>query len=175
MSSFDQSLYPIKRARKENDSLKAGMLVSARGYSATLSERIPFPAHPDDTCAICLDPLGEVRPGSTGSLVSRTCSHTFHRLCIQKWRSLSRDWYSTKAPCPTCRAQVRECDIVFPFNQWRVTFSDGTSSVVPASDIRTPPPTPTPFNPRHRNDLMFKERSGVYDGPLVKRARRTSQ
>lgn len=167
--------YPEKCLRAGDATLKVGMVVSVRGYSATLSEFISSPLRPDETCAICLDVLGETAVGTTNISVSRTCGHAFHRRCIQKWRFRTHDWFSKKASCPTCRTQFREGSIVFPFNEWRVIFSDGSSSVVPATDIKTPHTIPTPFNPRHRSALMQKEKNGDYDRPMPKRALNSSR
>ena len=168
-------MFPPKRHLPEPNNLKPGMLVSVRGFSATLSERLPPTILPDDECTICLNELRDTSAGYPGVLVHRSCDHAFHRYCIQKWRRETIDWVSKKASCPMCRAQVRESELSFPFNRWVIRYSDGSIDTVPATDIKTPRPTTTPFNPRHRDDLLEKEKNGDYSGPLPKRARKTSR
>ena len=163
--------FPAKRLHIEDRDLYVGLDVSVKGFSATIVEVIPSALDPAETCVICLDQIGDTTVGTTKVLVSRSCGHAFHRLCIQKWRHETHDWVSKKASCPTCRASVKESDIVFPFDQWRVVFSDGSDAVVSASEIKTPPPVPTPFNPRHRNDFMYRERTGDFQEILPKRSR----
>ena len=168
-----QAHFPSKRAHIDTRGLQVGQEVSFKGFSAFLIKFVPSELDPDSTCVICMEEVGDAPTGSDNALVSRTCGHVFHRRCLQLWRHRTHDWVSKRASCPTCRASVREGDIVLPFDQWEIAFSDGSTRTVPTAAIKTPKPTATPFNPRHRNDLLSKEKNGDYDylSPAPKRPR----
>ena len=168
-----QAYSPSKRAHVDTRGLQAGQEVSYKGFLGVLVKFVPSSVDPTTTCVICMEDVGDAPTGSDSVLISRNCSHVFHRRCLQTWRLRTHDWVSKRASCPTCRSSVRESDVVLPFDQWEIAFSDGSTRTVPTASIKTPKPTTTPFNPRHRNDLLSKEKNGDYDylSPAPKRPR----
>lgn len=58
--------------------------------------RLATEAEREETCGVCLDPLGATRP----VLCVSGCSHIFHRDCVAPWLDLKRE-------CPTCRTPER--------------------------------------------------------------------
>lgn len=51
----------------------------------------------DDICVICLEELGD----QDGRLKWPSCTHIFHRSCLETWRK-------NQVTCPTCRAEDPE-------------------------------------------------------------------
>ena len=160
-----EPMYPVKRHFKEDPSLTVGQPVAHRGYAATLTEYIPSPAKPTDTCGICLEELGNTRTTDT-NVLTQPCNHPFHKTCLERWRD---QFHTTRATCPTCRAAFKNSEVTFLYNQWRITYEDGTTSTVRANTVKRERPPPEPFNPRQKNDFFRKTKKGDYLGPLPKR------
>ena len=97
-------VYPLKRHFKEDSTLSVGQPVAHRGYAATLTEYVPTTVKPEDTCAICLEELGNSRAADT-EVLTQSCEHPFHKACLEQWRD---QFYSGRATCPTCRATSKD-------------------------------------------------------------------
>lgn len=54
------------------------------------SESLFILVNPEETCSVCLEPLGESKSG----ILTILCQHTFHCHCLLKWKDGS---------CPVCR------------------------------------------------------------------------
>ena len=62
----------------------------------------PAPCTNDD-CTICMEPLSDTADQNGTPVKSRSCTHVFHRGCIEQW--LVADFVkSGECRCPNCRA-----------------------------------------------------------------------
>ena len=165
-----EPVYPLKRRFKEDPTLSAGQPVAHRGYAATLTEYVPTPVKPEDTCAICLEELGSTCTADT-DILTQPCGHPFHKPCLEQWRD---QFYSERATCPTCRATPKDGEVTYLYNQWKITYEDDSTAIVRASAVKRERPPPEPFNPRHKNDFFRKARKGDCLEPLPKRTSRSA-
>lgn len=62
---------------------------------------------PDEKCVICLD-VNELSQPNTDDKYISTCSHIFHKKCINTWLRINFS-------CPTCRKRPNKKIKIFPF------------------------------------------------------------
>ena len=61
----------------------------------------------DEACCICLEPLicggGENGENGDNNIYMGKCCHTFHSICIYKWKLQCKGLYNT---CPICKIKL---------------------------------------------------------------------
>jgi len=106
-------------------------------------------AEPGDTCAICLDTLGD-----DDDVRGLTCGHAFHASCVDPWLT------SRRACCPLCKA-----DYYVPKPRPEGEVTDQSSSGRRATGLRSPTSPQAAWgagrgNPFTRSRVVFVSNTG---------------